>query len=333
MVAEIDNRHRHILVVDDDPDNMRLITAVLGHEGYQVDEAESGSKALEKIHMKTPHLVLLDVNMPGLNGLDTLKQLRTKEHYVSVMFVSARGDTEDVVRGLDAGADDYLRKPFEPTELLARVRAKLRIKDLNDQLRVANAKLQELVDIDDLTGLYNMRSVYERLDHELERGRRYNRCVGVVMMDMDHFKSVNDDHDHLFGSFVLGETGKIIKDNIRQVDFAARYGGDEFLIVLTETSLQGIQRFAERIRKVIEKHTFVNGSDSIKLTASLGFSITAAGSQSVDARTLVRTADKALYNAKEAGRNCVRFYDFSDEDTALFSDPALMRKRKIQGIP
>ncbi|MFN7729226.1 MAG: GGDEF domain-containing protein [Bdellovibrio sp.] len=190
----------------------------------------------------------------------------------------------------------------------------MRIKDLNDQLREANEKLKELVDIDDLTGLFNMRSVYQRLDFELERARRFNRQVAVVMMDMDFFKSVNDGHDHLFGSFVLTEVGAIVRKNIRNIDIGARYGGDEFLIVLTELSKEGAQIFCERLRKAIATKHFKNGPDEIHLTASLGFAITAIGDIGTDARSLVRLADNALYEAKRAGKNCVRHIEIAPGD-------------------
>jgi len=199
-------------------------------------------------------------------------------------------------------------------ELLARVRCQLRIKDLHDELKSANDKLQELVDIDDLTGLFNMRSLYKKLDHELDRALRYNRSVCTVMMDMDHFKDVNDQNDHLFGSYVLAEVGRIIYDNIRKVDFAARYGGDEFLIVLTEIDVQGALKFTERLRGIIENHEFKNEEYQKHLTSSIGFAITAPGSREVDAKALVRYADRALYEAKECGRNCVKYYNFAEEE-------------------
>lgn len=304
--------NRLILAVDDDQDNLNLVGRALEYEGYRVELASSGEEALEKLKTISPDLVLLDINMPGISGLDTLEKLRLREHYVSVIFVSGRAETQDVVKGLDAGADDYVCKPFEPMELLARVRAQLRIKDLNDKLSFANARLQELVDIDDLTGLYNMRSIYQKLDNEISRARRFNRAVGVVMMDMDDFKNVNDSHDHLFGSFVLTEVGRIIRDNIRSVDFAARYGGDEFLIALSETSVDGAGLFSERLRAVIEAHRFVNKQTSMKLSASLGLCVfEPAKVHSVDARNLVRYADNALYEAKRSGKNCVRIFDFA----------------------
>lgn len=303
---------RRILVVDDDHDNRRLVAATLQHEGYAVENAEDGVEALAKCDKFAPDLLLLDINMPGMSGIDVLRKLRTRPHYHSVIFVTARGETDDVIFGLDAGADDYIRKPFNPYELLARVRAQLRIKDLNDQLTVANTKLQELIDIDDLTQLYNMRSIYPKIDKEIKRAVRYNRKVAVVMMDMDNFKSVNDTHDHLFGSFVLSSVGELIRQNIRDNDFAARYGGDEFLIVLVETNSEGAQRFSERLRSVVEKATFATRDCSMKLTASLGVAVMDPRTPDIDARTLVRLADNLLYEAKYAGKNCVRVVEMYD---------------------
>lgn len=307
--ANLESRRRLVMMVDDDRDNLKLIGALLMHEGYDVVQAESAEEALERLKTVEPHLILLDINMPGLSGLDMLKQVRGREKYVSVIFVSARSETGDVVRGLDEGADDYICKPFEPTELLARVRAQLRIKDLQDRLSAANHRLQELVDIDDLTGLYNMRSIYDRLENEINRGKRYSRSVGVIMLDMDFFKRVNDTNDHLFGSYVLAEVGKIIRQNVRTVDFAARYGGDEFLIALPETSIEGATKFADRIRTRIEETVFSKDGKTMRLTASLGVCVAMPGLVEIDARGLVRAADHALYDAKRAGKNCVKIYD------------------------
>lgn len=303
-----------ILIVDDENDSRRIAAVALEFEGYEVKVAESGEQALSLLRAWRPHLVLLDMNMPGLDGMSTLTRLRSQESYVSVIFVSGQSNTEDVVNGLEAGADDYICKPYDPRELLARVKAQLRTKYLYDELRAANEQLTELIDIDDLTGLYNMRSLYERLGHEISRGIRHSRSVAVVMMDMDNFKGVNDGHDHLFGSFVLSEVGGIVKENIRSCDLAARYGGDEFLIVLTELNKQGAESFCERLRAAIEKYHFENDLDSKYLTASIGFAITDPKGESIDARSLVRLADSALYQAKSDGRNCVRSIDLADEE-------------------
>jgi diguanylate cyclase (GGDEF)-like protein len=331
MSVKVQNQKRKILAVDDDPQTIKIIAKALEFEGYQVEAAMSGRDAIEKIAQWSPNLVLLDVNMPGLNGLETLTFLRQSAEYVSTIFVSGKSDTEDVIRGLDAGADDYICKPFNPLELLARIRCHLRIKDIRDELNRANAKLKELVDIDDLTGLFNMRSLYHKLDFELSRAHRYSRCVAAIMMDMDHFKSVNDENDHLFGSFVLNQVGQIIRDNIRKIDFGARYGGDEFLIVLTETSIEGTRVFCERLREVIAGFQFKNDRHEKRLTASIGFAITDPENKNVDGRTLVRYADRALYQAKQLGRNRVESYEFSgDKNIFPASMGAMLRvpKRK-----
>ena len=314
MAGVIDNKKRRVLVVDDDDLSRDLVGKALTYEGYQVRLVESGAAGLQMLNEWLPHLVLLDMNMPGLNGMETLPRLRVRDEYVSVMFVSANSRTEDVIRGLDAGADDYVCKPFDVGELLARVRTQLRIKDLNDSLKKANDRLKELIDIDDLTGLFNMRSLYKRLDFELDRARRYNRSVCVLMMDLDHFKNVNDKHDHLFGSHVIKSVGKIVRDNIRKVDFAARYGGDEYLVVLTEINQEGAVTFANRLRTIISQTTFENEFYSIDLTASLGLAIVNPTERELDARGLVRYADRALYEAKEKGRNRVEVFDLKSLD-------------------
>ena len=307
---------RRILVVDDDPDSLDIIAEALNWEGYEVRKASSGESCLLEMDSWQPDVVVLDVNMPHLSGIETLRKLKYKDPFVSVMFISGDTTTDDVIAGLDAGADDYIPKPFDPLELLARVRTQLRIKDLSDQLRVANEKLKELVETDDLTGLFNMRSLYQKLEHELLRARRTKGQTCVIMMDMDRFKSVNDGHDHLFGSFVLSEVGKIIRGSLRSSDIGARYGGDEFLMVLTDTTKEGAQWFCERLRKTIESHLFSNGEDQIRLTSSLGFALTSPGDPNTDARSLVRTADVALYESKRSGRNRVSFRDIPPSESA-----------------
>jgi len=309
---EIANSDRKILVVDDDPNALDIIVEALSWEGYQVKKTLIGAELFQIVEIWQPHLVILDMNTTGANWVETLKSLRKQEQYVAMMFISSDDSTEAAMESLDAGADDYVVKPFDPVALLARVRARLRTKDLYDDLSAANKKLQELVEIDDLTGLFNMRSTFSRLSQELERARRYQRQVAVVMMDMDYFKSVNDGHNHLFGSFVLSEIGKLIAQTIRPNDIAARYGGDEFMIVLTETNEEGAYAFCERLRVRIAQTLFKSGRDQIQLSASLGFAVSQIGQIGLDPKNLVKLADSALYAAKRAGRNCVRQAEMVD---------------------
>ena len=315
-----------ILLVDDDEDNLKIVQRLLEREGYNVATASSGKKGIESLDTYRPDLVLLDVNMPGMDGLETIQILKRKENTAAVVFVTANTETEDVIRGLDAGALDYIKKPFSPMELLARVRTQVRVKKLQDELREANRKLKGLVEIDDLTGLFNMRSVYSKLDQEIERARRYGHGVAAIMLDMDHFKGVNDNHDHLFGSHVLAEVGRIIKKNIRTHDFAARYGGDEFLICLSQTTTEGAKLFCERLRKVLEEHLFQSGEDQIKLTASMGCAIIVEGQSLMDGRSLVRHADHGLYNSKQEGRNRVTFTEVQDKKADIQGSAANKRR-------
>ena len=287
---------------------MKILTEALEKGGYKVEYALRGEDGLNKIHAWQPHLVLLDINMPGMNGLKTLESIRKtpNQDYIAVIFISANGSSDDIVLGLDHGADDYLPKPFRMKELMARVRAKLRIKELHDQLKRTTKRLEELVDLDDLTGLYNMRALYRRLDSEILRSVRYGKWISCIMIDMDNFKSVNDNHDHLFGSWVLVQVAKIIKDTSRTMDIPARYGGDEYLIVLPETNPAGAERLAERIRLTIASSNFVHGKDKAKLTCSLGVASINTKTEKIEAKEMVRVADQMLYEAKSAGRNCFK---------------------------
>ncbi|MGZ3768794.1 MAG: GGDEF domain-containing response regulator [Bdellovibrio sp.] len=320
---------RRILVIDDDRDSLEILLEPLRWENYDVRGVTTANEAHKLIESWTPHVVILDWMSPSMVGLRLLKSIRQRLAHVSCVFVSENSSTEAIIEGLDAGADDYIVKPFVPLELLARIRSQLRIRDLHEQLLFANEKLKELVDRDDLTNLYNMRSLYQRLDFEMERARRFSRDVCVVMMDMDYFKTVNDGHDHLFGSYVLSEVGKIIRSNTRNIDIPARYGGDEFLVVLTETDSQGAKYFCERLRETIQKTTFRSGKDSIQLTASLGYSIVIPG-EAISARELVRRADHALYEAKRGGRNQVCHYK-TDGASVLDLKQAAQKRKKSAG--
>lgn len=303
---------RRILVVDQDSQSLGILLEPLRWEGYDTKGESSIKQALKLARTWSPHILLIDTRITP-EALKAIEIFKKKLPLTSILIISDDPATESIIAALDSGADDYIIKPFVPLELLARIRTHLRIRDLTQQLMYVNERLKELVDTDDLTGLFNMRSLYQKLEFEIERGKRFQRDVCVVMMDMDYFKSVNDGHDHLFGSFVISQVGKMIKQSTRNIDIPARYGGDEFLVVLTEVNYDGAMLFCERLRKFIEKTTFKSGADSIKLTASLGFAITQPG-ESVSARELVRRADHALYHAKRNGRNKVCFFDHIEKD-------------------
>ena len=326
-----DPRNRPILVLDEDAETLELMLEPLRWEGYDVRGLTSPKEASEFLNYWKPQLIIVDPEFAHEDGLKYLNSLAPYLDTTGLIVVSSEKSTERISQCLDMGASDYIVSPFAPMEFLARVRAQLRFRDAKEDLVEANQQLQELVEIDDLTGLFNMRSIFQKLEFEMERGKRFNRSVTVVMIDMDHFKTVNDGHDHLFGSFVLSEVGKIIKSSTRTVDIPARYGGDEFLIVLSETPLSGVEHFCERLRKSIEQATFSQGKDSIKLTVSAGFATSVVG-QSVAAKELVRKADMALYEAKRRGRNQVCAYKSEIDRYANLNQSAVVdifeRKRK-----
>ncbi len=291
-----------ILIIDDDPNILQMISKVLGLRNYVVATAASGEEGLEVMNQFEPNLILLDFNLPGMNGLEILEMIRNDNPFVSVIFLTAESTISNVIRGLDAGADDYIGKPFVFGEFLARIRTHLRIQDLTSQLNRANSKLQELVVIDDLTGLYNMRTIYQKLEESVKD------TSAVLMLDMDYFKTVNDNHDHLFGSFVLSEVGGIIKNQLGPNDFGARFGGDEFFIYLDETDNKQATNFCENLRKEIESTLFKSGSDEMHLTISIGFAMRSPYAKKLNAKEFLRIADNALYQAKENGRNKVVQY-------------------------
>jgi len=301
---KVSTQGRRILVVDDMKENCSLLSEGLSLEGFEVRAAYSGTEAIQSVIEWSPHLVLLDQDMPGMTGLETIREFRKRNFDVDVMFVSANGGPKLIAEALDAGADDYVQKPYSFRELISRVMVRFRIRDLREELQRANEKLLELSLHDDLTGLFNMRNIYKKIEVELKRAKRNESQISCLMIDMDHFKSVNDGHDHLFGSFVLKEMGAIIQKAIRENDIAARYGGDEFLIVLTHTNEDGTRAFAERLREKVRGYVFQDNKDKIQLTLSIGFALSQTD-HDISARDLVRLADHALYKAKESGRNRV----------------------------
>jgi diguanylate cyclase (GGDEF)-like protein len=307
-----DNKNSTILVVDDVPINIQLLTTYLSSEGYSIVSAKDGAEAVEKIQTLHPDLVLLDVMMPKLNGFQVCQIIKSNEatNFIPVIMVTALNELEDKIKGMESGADDFITKPFNKLELLTRVRSLLRIKYLHDELKVkvielqkARDELRQLAITDGLTGLYNYRYFKEQLQQELNRARRHELKVSIAMIDIDHFKHYNDTHGHPAGDQILRAIAQLLKDNIRNIDLAARYGGEEFSLVLIETNKASAKIAAEKIRKLIEDHTFdyEESQPNGKITISMGVATFPEDGTEFD--ELVQVADERLYHAKQAGRN------------------------------
>ena len=302
-----------ILVVDDVPDNVDILDARLSSRGYDVVTATNGQEALDRVHGEAPHLILCDVMMPVIDGFEVSRRIKsdTSLPFIPIILVTAKDTAEDIVEGLEAGADDYISKPYNFKELEARVRAMLRIKRLQDELdlknrelEVANKRLRKLSITDGLTELFNHRHVHELLHDEWERSLRSGEPVGVAMLDLDRFKSINDTYGHPTGDVILYETARIIRETAREIDMVGRYGGEEFIAILPNTSEEDAARFAERVREQVESHVYRDESNEIRMTVSCG--VASAPATGVDSpEALLKSADAALYVAKESGRNRV----------------------------
>lgn len=292
-----------ILFAEDERAVRTLVRNLLIKHGYDVVAAENGVQALELVDQVKPDVILLDVEMPGIDGYGVLAALRARNDlaHVPVIFLTGRASVEDVVDGLASGAHDYLCKPFDDAELLARVAAALRVKRLEDELRRRNAELDVVSRTDVLTGLYNRRHLEESMRQLSSQARRYGQPFSVVMLDIDRFKDINDEYGHGPGDDVLRTIARRVQASIRESDVIGRWGGEEFLALLPMTDLDGARTFAERIRAMIDwAEVVIDGVGTVHVTISCGC---AAGT---DVGELLLRADEALYAAKKDGRNAVR---------------------------
>jgi diguanylate cyclase (GGDEF)-like protein len=304
-----------ILVVDDSRTQLDWLVEVLAREGYAVEAAMEGRDAIRKVRTDPPDLVLLDMILPDMDGLEVLRLVKAlpDDQFIPVIILSAKADLDSKVTGLRIGADDFLAKPFAEAEILARCAAMLRIKSLQDQLRRAQKELEERSVTDGLTGLKNRRFLDERLAEEFKRAQRYADPVSLVMIDLDHFKQVNDRYGHPAGDVVLRGAANLIRGSIRDPDICARYGGEEFAVILPKTHLSGALVVAERIWRELAERAHVleagvlGGPAEVKVTASLGIAFYPA-KDITSPELLLRFADEALYQAKKAGRNQICLY-------------------------
>lgn len=304
-----------ILVVDDNRDNVEIISTRLRFRGYDVEESSHGEDALTKVKANPPDLILLDVMLPDIDGYEISRRIKgsTRLPYIPIILVTARDSTQDKVMGLDAGADDYLTKPINFPELEARVRSMLRIKRLQDELEEKNRELERLSISDGLTGLFNHRHIHQLLEDEYERANRTGDPLTVAMFDLDRFKSVNDTYGHPAGDRVLRGFADILRDTAREIDRLGRYGGEEFMVILPETGVGDGRVFVERVRREVARMPFdVGREEPIHMTTSAGLATYPSGGVHA-CEELISRADRALYAAKEAGRNRVVCYEEIEE--------------------
>jgi len=296
-----------VLVAEDNPVFQSMLRSMLTKWGYDVRITRDGQEAWEAMQAAdAPRLAVLDWMMPHLDGVEVCRRIRAaaREPYVYVLLLTSRTESQDLVEGMEAGADDYLTKPFNTQELRVRLRAGRRILDLQQQLMEAREALRVQATHDGLTGLLNRGRVLEILTAEIARSERERRPLAVLMADLDHFKRINDTHGHQAGDAVLREAARRMQAATRQYDAPGRYGGEEFLIVLPGCGAREGYAQAERIREAFAREPFAAGTDSLAVTCSIGVSsrdACAAG----DADRLIREADAALYDAKNRGRNSV----------------------------
>lgn len=279
------------------------LSLLVREAGYEPMAASTWSEALRLFRDNKPDLVLLDVMMPTIDGFKLARIIKSDSPaFVPIILLTALEDLESKRRGMAAGADDFLIKPVTPLELRIRLSSMLRIKELTDQLQQANTKLAQLAVTDPLTGLHNRRALYAQLEREFERSKRYKRPLSLLMMDIDHFKSINDSYGHQAGDRVLRLVADVLRATVRSADVAGRFGGEEFMILAPETGSETVGLLGERIRSTVHSAS-VNAEDGVpQVTISIGIATT----QLLHATTyeeLVHLADDALYRAKHEGRN------------------------------
>jgi len=292
-----------ILIADDDPGSCKLTQVALEQCNYQLEVAENGNEAWQILQQKQIDIAVLDWIMPGISGLELCQRIRTMENrnYTYILMLTAKAEQTSVVAGLQAGADDYLVKPFDLDELRARINVGQRIVNLERSLVEANQKLEALVATDDLTGVMSRRTVFERLSEEVNRSSRGDSQLSIIMMNIDNFKEVNTHHGHNVGDLVIRESAQRVSNLLRPYDCIGRIGGDVFLLLLPGTIEPEAVEIGERIRGAIASRPFVSlTGTSVHITASLGVTTML---ETFVPETLIAIADQELQRAKSNGGN------------------------------
>lgn len=294
-----------ILIAEDDATSRRILEAALTKWGYDVVSVADGTEAWKKLQdADAPKLAILDWMMPGIKGVEICRKLREnkkdEEQYTYLILLTSKGAKENIVHGMEAGADDYVVKPFDQHELRVRIRAGQRIVQLQSELLAAKQDLLVQSRTDPLTGVFNRRAILSQIEIELSRAQREGKNLSLSMLDIDHFKKINDTYGHMTGDDVLREVVKRISAAIRKYDFLGRFGGEEFLVVFPVVKESDAYNICERIRSIIGETDFAINGSKIHVTVSQGV-VTGDGNTNVN--DLIARADKALYQAKENGRD------------------------------
>ena len=298
LIAEDDNVTRHILEKSVTEMDFEVVSCKNGHDAWKILQSEN-----------PPHLLILDWMMPGMDGLEICRKVReqAKEPYTFILLLTSKGEQDDFVKGMEAGADDYVVKPFNHNDLRVRLKAGRRIVELNEELLYVRDNLEKQATHDKLTGLYNRHFMVEILEKEFSRALRHQSDLSCLLLDLDNFKDVNDTFGHTFGDLVLREFSAGLDQNIRKSDISIRYGGEEFMVLLPNTGIAGAQNIAEKIRATCEKKRYDDGHNSTTVTVSIGIA-SIKQHQLIDDKEIVACADKALYRSKAEGRNRITVY-------------------------
>jgi len=298
-----------LLLAEDEPLQRKILERLLARAGYAVEIATTGEEALARLLEGRFQILITDWDMPGMDGTALCRRVREARLplYVYILMLTAHTALSDTVKGLEAGADDYVRKPADEAELLARVKAGRRVVELERSLSAATAEVRRMSLVDPLLGLYNRRYLNEQLPHEIERARRYKTPLALAMADLDGFKKVNDVHGHIVGDEVLKCFAERALASVRQSsDWIARFGGEEFAIVLPQTPLEGARAVAEKVRAECAGTPFEATVGLLKVTVSLGVAALLPAADVKSAmKDLLSRADAALYESKREGRNRV----------------------------
>jgi diguanylate cyclase (GGDEF)-like protein len=307
-----------VLIADDNQMSRVLLRSSVERWGYEVVLAANGLEAWDILAQPdAPPMAILDWVMPDVTGPELCRRVREnhREPYTYILLLTSKNTKNDTVEGFEAGADDYIIKPFDDNELRMRLRAGQRIVDLQLKLMQAREELRERANKDLLTMLPNRSAIAAALEREVSRCHRDNRTCGIILLDIDHFKRINDTYGHFAGDDVLRQTAMRLRGNMREYDQVGRYGGEEFLVVLPNCDLDAATRQAERMRHKLHAEAMRVDGAELSVSASFGVTVSDCSERSPD--VFVRVADEALYRAKASGRNCVSTLSLKESSVVL----------------